>query len=110
MVDMIIWRGWGVLALLIAGLGGGGGTAIAGALGMDTSEPNVGTAFGLLLAAAAIWVVGARLNAPRPGFDTMTGERVVYRNVHTLMFIPMQWLAPVVGMIGLAILVLAAFR
>jgi hypothetical protein len=61
---MIIWRGWGVLALLIAGLGGGAGTALAGTLGVDTSEPNAGTAFGLLLAAVAIWFVGARLNAP----------------------------------------------
>jgi len=106
---MIIWRGWGILALLIAGIGGGGGTAIAAALGADTSEPNVGTAFGLLLAAAAIWVVGSRLNAARPGFDTATGERVLYRNAHTLMFIPVQWLAPVVAIVALGILVLAAF-
>lgn len=95
---MIVWRGWGIVALLIAGAGGGGGTALGVALGGRTDTANLGTALGLALAAVALWFVGSRMNAPKQGFDPNSGEPVVYRNQHTLMFIPIQWLAPALGM------------
>jgi hypothetical protein len=105
---MIIWRGWGILVLVIAGLGAGAGHWIAVALGANPEGPNVGTALGLLLAAVGIWYVGARVNAPKQGFDPNSGQPAVHRNAHTLFFVPMQWLAPVIGVGAIAMGVAAA--
>ena len=91
---MLVWRGWGIIALLIAGAGGGIGTGIGVALGGASDTANAGTAIGLALAAVALWFVGRRLNAPRAGFHPESGQPVQYRNQHTFMFIPIQWLAP----------------
>jgi hypothetical protein len=56
---MIIWRGWGILVVLICGLGGG----LAGGL----SKGNmIAVGFGLAASAAGIWYLGRWLNQIRP--------------------------------------------
>jgi uncharacterized membrane protein YccF (DUF307 family) len=94
---MLIWRGWGILTLVIVGLGVGFGYLVAQVFGVEVTGNNPFTAAGLLLAAIALWFIGAKLNAPREGFDPNTGQKVMHRNMHTLMFIPMQWFGPLVG-------------
>lgn len=54
---MIIWRGWGILAVLYALAGGGIGGAIAGPFGV---------AVGLLAAAVGTWFTGQYFNQQRP--------------------------------------------
>lgn len=95
---MIIWSGWGILAPIVAALVG---VPVAMGLGWvfdRAGYPNligiaVGTGF--LAAAAAVWVLGQRLNgAPgRELLDPRTGETVVLRPSHRLFFIPVQWWA-----------------
>ncbi|GAA3999846.1 hypothetical protein GCM10022247_20210 [Allokutzneria multivorans] len=100
---MIVWTGWGILALLIAALGGGGGSGIGVALGGPSDSPNLGTVIGLALAAVAIWFVGERLNRPVQGFDQNTGQPVLYRNRHRLFWVPMQYFGPILGLTALGL-------
>lgn len=87
---MIIWRGWGILVLLIAGaLAVPGGLSAEALLGPEMG--GIGAACGLALAGIAVFFVGQRLNAPRPGYHPGTGQPVMYRNAHTLFFVPMQF-------------------
>ena len=91
---MIIWRGWGILTVVILALVGGGVTLAAGKL-LESNGANVGYGFvlGLVAAAAANWILGRRLNGRpvRELVDAQTGERVVLRTSHSLFFVPMQW-------------------
>lgn len=100
---MIVWTGKGGLAVVIALVGGALGRLVAGALGMGTSGQDVGTGLGLLLGAVGVWVVGTRLNAPSPESDTAAGDGAPRHNAHTFMFIPMQWTAPIVAVLGVVL-------
>lgn len=104
---MLFWTGWGILALPMVAAGGWGGTTLGTALG-SSEEPNLGTAFGLLAAGAALWLLGQRLNAPQAGFHPQTGQPVLYANRHRLWFVPLQWWGAVtaVGALVVAVLVL----
>lgn len=100
---MIIWTGWGIVALPLFALGALGGTSIGVALGLgdgDVStgaETNIGTAVGFALASVAVWFLGRWMNRPRDGFDPRTGEPVQLRNQHRLFFVPIQYLGPLGG-------------
>lgn len=106
---LIIWRGWGALAPVIAIVGWLVPLALLeGVLGHATYIRFSG-AFSLIFgfaAAAAIWFVGQALNSV-PGrvlVDPSTGQRVVLRKRHDLFFIPMQWWAiPVALFVALAL-------
>jgi hypothetical protein len=94
---VIVWSGWGILALLLAAAGGGGGTAIGETLGGAADHANPGTSVGLVVAAVAIWLVGRRLNRPLPGYHPRTGEKSVFGNRHRFFFLPMHYWGPIVG-------------
>ena len=107
---MIIWSGWGILAPVVAVLVGGSVALLLGggleSAGM-TRWVGLGPALGCLAGAAAVWWVGRWLNG-RPGrelVDPRTGERVLLRPSHRLFFIPMQWWAVPLVVIGLFVLV-----
>ncbi|SDN11927.1 hypothetical protein [Allokutzneria albata] len=100
---MIVWTGWGILTILIAAIGGAGGSGIGVALGGPSDSANLGTVIGLLLAGVAIWFVGERLNRPVQGFDQATGQPVLYRNRHRLFWVPMQYFGPIVGLAALGV-------
>lgn len=107
---MFIWRGWGVLALLLLGAGGGGGTGIGIALGGASSGGNWGTCVGFGLAAPALWIVGQALNKPKQGFHPTTGKPATYRNWHTLFWIPVQYYAVVAAMAAIWVLIILVSR
>jgi hypothetical protein len=100
---MIVWTGWGILAVPLFALGALGGTSIGLVLGFGTgdmrtgAETNIGTAVGLGLASVAVWFLGQRLNAPRQAFDQRTGQPVQVANQHRLFLVPVQYLAPLGG-------------
>ncbi|RCV49127.1 hypothetical protein [Marinitenerispora sediminis] len=87
---MIIWRGWGILVLLISAVLGGPGTFAAEVL-LGPDLMNFGTAGGLALAGIAVFFIGQRLNRPRPGYHPATGQPVMFGNSHTFFFVPMQY-------------------
>ena len=101
---MIIWQGFGVIALLIpilvsvlteASLDGAFGK------GYYAAHPLALT-LSLLISAVIVWFVGARLNnAPgRVLVDPESGQKVELKKRHTLFWIPMQWFGLVIAAVG----------
>lgn len=99
---MIIWRGFGILVVVIAGAALVLTQVIANALlGAGTYEGHSGPlgALALLVAAAIVWPLGRTLNrrGGRTLLDPATGQQVVLRPNHSLFFIPMEYWAPILG-------------
>jgi hypothetical protein len=102
----LIWSGWGILVIpivLAASVVVGG--ALQAAL---TAAGRPDLAFltfsaGGLAAAAAVWLIGKRMNGtpPRELLDPATGERVLLYRRHKLFWIPMQYWAIPVGLAAL---------
>ncbi|WP_017603081.1 hypothetical protein [Nocardiopsis alkaliphila] len=90
---MIIWRGWGILVPLIAAVIAVPCAAITAEVTGQQHLGGIGFGVGLLLAAAAVFFAGSKLNAPKQGFHPATGQPVEYRNSHTFFFVPMQYWA-----------------
>ncbi|HLU95949.1 MAG TPA: hypothetical protein VKZ89_03830 [Thermobifida alba] len=96
---MIIWRGWGILVLLMTGLPAGLGAFAAQALlGEDMAQ--LGAGIGIVMGGVASFLVGQRLNAPVQGYHPQTGQPVLYKNRHTLFFIPMQYCGVLLLVLG----------
>jgi hypothetical protein len=106
---VIIWTGWGILAVPLFAIGGLGGTALGLALGLGTGDlatgagSNVGTVAGLLAVAVATWIWGRHLNRPRRAFDPRTGQPVTVTNRHRLMLVPLQYVGVVGGLFALVV-------
>lgn len=98
---MIIWKGLGFLALVIA--------LIVGALFSITFSKigwseDLGAAIGALFSAVIIWFTGIRLNSPakaRVLIDKQTGREITVKPDHSLFFIKLQFWAFIIGGIGL---------
>lgn len=98
---MIIWRGWGILVVLIAAVF----TVPLGFLASDllgNDAAGLGAGLGLVLGAVGVYFAGRKLNAPVQGYHPATGEPVVYRNAHTFFFVPMQYWAFILPVGGVA--------
>jgi hypothetical protein len=92
---MILWKGWGILALLIpAVLVAGGDSVLQDVMGSQYNSPVI-KALLLLASAAAVWVAGRKLNSTpvKKLIDPETGEVVGIKSVHSMFWIPMQWYA-----------------
>lgn len=64
---ILIWRGWGILAVLLALVGVGVGTVFDSALGWDgTTQEVAGPGLGLFLGGVASFFLGRWLNHTRP--------------------------------------------
>lgn len=75
---MIIWRGWGILVLLMTGLPAGLGVFAAQALlGEDMAQ--LGAGIGIVVGGVASFLVGQRLNAPVQGYHPRPGSRCCTR-------------------------------
>lgn len=90
---ILIWSGWGILVLPLAGVGIGVGFALGAALGDWRLAQDVGLIAGCLVAAALIHVVGWKLNKEH---DT-----------HRFFHVPMQhwaWAGVLLALAGFAIM------
>lgn len=107
---ILIWQGYGFLAILIPFL-----MSLVAQLASDsimeqgfyTGHPLLSVAV-LLASAVVVWVVGNKLNSA-PGrvlMDPQTGEQIELKKKHTLFWIPMQWLSAAIAALALVI----AFR
>ncbi len=98
---IFIGRGWGILVVLYALVALVVGTVIRNAVGGGI---RAGVTIGLceVVAGVAVWFTGMRLN--RDGdkllVDPKTGKEVRVRRHHTLFWIPMQYWAPVLAIVG----------
>ncbi|PWT73075.1 MAG: hypothetical protein C5B59_14140 [Bacteroidetes bacterium] len=105
---MVIWKGYGILALVIA-IAIGALTSYA--FSKIGSTEDLGAAVGALISAIVIWVVGNKLNSPakaRTMVDKQTGQEVTVKPNHSLFFIKMQYWAFIIGAIGLVLLIKVA--
>jgi hypothetical protein len=73
---VVIWTGWGILVLPLAGLGIAVGIGLGAALGGSLLAQDIGLIVGCLVSALAVRLVGRRLN---DGHDT-----------HRFFNVPMQ--------------------
>ncbi|BCO10139.1 hypothetical protein GF1_25150 [Desulfolithobacter dissulfuricans] len=97
---MIIWKGWGILAIVIPLLCSLGAQFIIDAIMgagwyMEASWPMP---LALALSAVFVFVTGKRLNN-RPGkvfIDPESNEKVELRKSHSLFWIPLQYWSPVI--------------
>ncbi|HEY8738953.1 MAG TPA: hypothetical protein VIO62_18160 [Candidatus Dormibacteraeota bacterium] len=106
---IFIWRGWGILVALYALAAVVVGTVVRNAVGGGI---RAGVAIGVceVLAGVAVWFTGIRLNgeADKALVDPNTGKEVRVRRRHTLFWIPMQYWAPVLAIVGVIVLIAAA--
>ncbi len=115
----LIWRGWGLLAVVVpavlCGLSIFIVSAIAAAAKMNQAGQNLAAGIAIfiagLISAYLVWIWGRRLNS-QPGrtlIDPADGSSVVIRRSHSLFWIPMQWWAPIIAlfclMIGIALVI-----
>jgi hypothetical protein len=93
---MIVWRGYGILVVVIAAagyaLGKLGAEQIWGAPLPAAYRPGAGLA-GMVLAAALVYGLHRLIEArqsPRAFIDKTTGEELIVRPRHDLFFIPLK--------------------
>jgi len=101
---MIVWRGWGILVIVIAALSQGLVQLIGQSLDL---QENILVLIGFLLAAPIIWWLGKRFNQPKEQVyivNKETGVAVEYTPQHSLFWIKMEYWAiilPAIGVIAL---------
>ena len=102
---MIFWRGYGLLGLLIPiivfVLLGLIGKIIFGLEG-DFSMNKLFLFIYTFLSSVSIWKVGKKLNSRNPKvlIDPETGEEVLLKTTHTLMFINLEYWAFIFAVLG----------
>jgi len=94
---------YGLAGLLVGGI-------VGNAAGLS-SRQRITIGICEVLAAIALWFTGVRLNrdTERRLVDPKTGQGVIIRRRHTLFWIPMQYWAPVLALIGVIVLI-SGFR
>ncbi len=92
---MLIWQGRGILLVPFAILASLAGYWIA---------EDIGTGVALIVGAVPTWLVGRRWNSEpeRVLVDQATGDQVVFRKRHSLFFLPMQWWAVPLVVMGIS--------
>jgi hypothetical protein len=103
---MLVWKGWGILGILIPAA-----MAVVGDLSLETLwgrnyNADAFRALFLLASGAAVWAVGRKLNG-KPGrklVDPKTGETVEIKETHTLFWLPVQWFGVIWLLLGLGLL------
>jgi hypothetical protein len=103
---ILVWRGWGLLCILIPGGLIVAAEAVAGER-LFQQYTNLFWAVVLLISAGILWLVGQRLNRT-PGrvlVDPQTGEQVVLRKTHSFFFVRMEYWAIAFAVCGAVVLV-----
>lgn len=107
---MVIWQGWGILAVVL----GFGGLVAAQALlnglggpGTYESDSSLWGGLGVVVGGIATAALGLRLNGkpPKVLLDEESGERVEVRSNHSLFWIKMEYWGAFLIVGGLAMVV-----
>jgi hypothetical protein len=104
---MIVWRGYGILVVVIIFVSSLGANFLALTFGGNGYWETHSWPFAVAMAVAGagIWLVDWVLSR-QPGrtlIDVATNERVVLANARDFFFVPMKWWAPIVAGTGVAI-------
>ncbi len=104
---MIIWRGWGSLALLIAALFQLIGYGIFTLFGLDAaSDAAKYTGYLMFLPAAVVlWIIGKKMNKPIAHTDQATGKQVISKARHSLFFIPIEYWAIIYILLSIGMII-----
>ena len=107
---MFIWRGFGVLVVVLTFV-----MLLLTELSVERlfsddsyyQEHGWPKLFAFVLAAAVVWVVSSYFESrpPRIVVDQKTGETLALQNRHDLFFIPLKYWPPILVVIGIAIMV-----
>ena len=104
---MIVWRGYGILVVVMAIIGILLGDFLAASMWGTPVTPehkSAGMLIGLLVAAALVFglhVALERSSAPRTYIDKATGREVRMKAKHDLFYIPVKYWSIVLVAIGL---------
>ena len=103
---IFVWTRWGILVLLYGLAALLVGAIVGQAVGLG-SRQSITIGIGELVAAVALWFTGVRLNrdTDRRLVDPKTGRDVIIRRRHTFFWIPMQYWAAVLALIGVVVLI-----
>jgi hypothetical protein len=102
---MIIWKGYGILVLIITLAIAALFNSIFTGFGING---EMGAAIGVILSGIAIWYAGRWFNAPEKAqslIDKKSGREILIKPDHSLFFIKMQYWAFIVGGIGMIMLI-----
>ena len=95
---MIVWQGFGFLAVLIP-------VIFIGLLGAVNQSYSMTYSFelALIMSAIAVWFVGKKLNSKQGKIliDPETNQPVELKNKHTLFWIPMEWFSIIIAVIAI---------
>lgn len=105
---MVVWRGWGIGALLIAVIVN---VLMQSLIGMAMGDDNYGKAHGwtwivsMGIAAVCVWFAGVRLEAQggRTVIDKESGQEFELKAKHDLFWIPFKYWAFVFMALGVAL-------
>lgn len=105
---MIIWRGWGVLVLVLGAAALLLTQWLTRAISGDAlyyQSHRWPTLVAMALAAAGTWVLHQALSRkqPRIVIDKDTGQEIAFRKEHSLFFIPVKWWPVIYVAVGVAV-------
>jgi hypothetical protein len=108
---MIIWRGCGILVLVITALVVVSIQLIAEAVGGEGAYQPWMAGLGVLLSAVPVWFLGRYFNnrGARTLVDKATGQEVVLRPNHSLFFIKMEYWAAILAVSGIGLVIFGLF-
>ncbi|WP_019637128.1 hypothetical protein [Paenibacillus fonticola] len=98
---MIIWKGWGILNVVVFGIVLAIVQGILSAIGLGETDSQLPLALIFIVSGMIIWFLGKALNANSGKIlvDPETGEQYRMGTQHSLFFIPMHYW----GLIGLVL-------
>lgn len=104
---ILIWKGWGILNIVIVGVLFFAVNALLALVGLDAIDSRLPTALALIVSGMIIWYLGKYFNAKsdRVFIDQETGETFRMGTQHNLFFIPMHYWGPIGMLIGLVCII-----
>ncbi|MDP1509395.1 hypothetical protein L8C07_00855 [Paenibacillus sp. CMAA1739] len=108
---MIIWKGFGILNVIIPAILFFIVGSLVSALGLDSIDSRLPMAFVFIVSGVIIWHLGKALNADsnKVLVDMETGQHYRMGTQHSLFYIPMHYWGPAGLVIGFVLIVASIF-
>lgn len=108
---MIIWKGLGILNVVVFGIVFAIVQGILSAIGLGETDSYLPLALVFIVSGMIIWFMGKALNAESGKIlvDPETGEQYRMGTQHSLFFIPMHYWGPIGLVLGLYFIVGSMF-
>ncbi|WP_026136344.1 hypothetical protein [Paenibacillus shenyangensis] len=108
---MLIWKGWGILNIVIMGVMVFAVHGLLSLVGLDGIDSRLPMALAFIISGMIIWHLGKKFNAKsdRVFIDQETGEAFRMGNQHSLFFIPMHYWGPIGLVLGFVCILTALF-